>query len=62
MPQELTVSIVEHFAGVEDPRLERKREHRLMDILVIAISAVVCGANDWVAVETCGQGHRELGA
>ena len=26
-----------------------------MDILVIAISAVVCGANDWVAVETCGK-------
>jgi predicted transposase YbfD/YdcC len=55
MPQELTASIVEHFAGVEDPRVERKREHRLMDILVIAISAVVCGANDWVAVETFGK-------
>jgi predicted transposase YbfD/YdcC len=55
MPQELTASIVEHFAGVDDPRLERKREHRLMDILVIAISAVVCGANDWVAVETFGK-------
>jgi len=46
MPQEITASIVEHFAGIEDPRLERKREHRLLDILVIAISAVVCGAND----------------
>jgi len=55
MPQELTASIVEHFAGVEDPRLERKREHRLMDILIIAISAVVCGANDWVAVEAFGK-------
>ena len=55
MPQELTASIVEHFAGVEDPRWERKREHRLMDILVIAISAVVCGANDWVAVEAFGK-------
>jgi predicted transposase YbfD/YdcC len=55
MPQEVTASIVEHFAGVGDPRLERKREHLLMDILVIAISAVVCGANDWVAVETFGK-------
>lgn len=55
MPQDRTASIVEHFAGVEDPRMERKREHRLMDILVIAISAVVCGANDWVAVETFGK-------
>src|SRR5215470_276989 len=55
MAQELTASIVEHFAGVEDPRVERRREHQLMDIFVIAISAVVCGANDWVAVETFGK-------
>jgi predicted transposase YbfD/YdcC len=55
MPQELTASIVEHFAGVEDPRLERKREHRLVDILVSAIRAVVGGANDWVAVEAFGK-------
>jgi len=55
MPQERTGSIVEHFAGVEDPRLEGKREHRLMDILIITICAVVCGANDWVAVATFGK-------
>jgi predicted transposase YbfD/YdcC len=55
MPQGRTASIVEHFAGVEDPRLERKREHRLLDILILTICAVVCGANDWVAVETFGK-------
>src|SRR5215831_20901454 len=59
MPQELTASIVKHFAGVEDPRLERKRDHLLIDILVIAICAVVCGANDWVAVETFGKAKEE---
>jgi predicted transposase YbfD/YdcC len=59
MPQELTASIVEHFAGVDDPRLERKREHLLMDMFVIAISAVVCGANDWVAVETFGKAKEK---
>jgi DDE_Tnp_1-associated len=48
-------SIVEHFAGVEAPRVERKRAHRLMDLLVLAICGVGCGANDWVAVETCGK-------
>jgi predicted transposase YbfD/YdcC len=55
MLQELTASIVEHFAEVDDPRVERKRDHLLMDIFVIAICAVVCGANDWVAVETFGK-------
>jgi predicted transposase YbfD/YdcC len=55
MVEELTASIVEHFASVADPRCEGKREHLLMEIFVIAISAVVCGANDWVAVETFGK-------
>lgn len=55
MSQELTASIVEHFAGVDDPRVAGKREHLLMDIFVIAICAVVCGANDWVAVATFGK-------
>jgi predicted transposase YbfD/YdcC len=59
MPQELTASIVEHFAAVDDPRVEGKREHLLIDILVIAICAVVCGANDWVAVETFGKAKAE---
>jgi len=59
MPQELTASIVEHFAAVDDPRLEGKSDHLLIDILVITICAVVCGANDWVAVETFGKAKAE---
>jgi predicted transposase YbfD/YdcC len=55
MPQELTASIVEHFEDLVDPRLDRKKEHKLIDILIIAICAVLCGANDWVAVETFGK-------
>jgi len=55
MPQELTASIVEHFEELVDPRIERQKQHKLIDILVLAICAVLCGANDWVAVETCGK-------
>ena len=29
--------------------------HKLMDILVIAICAIICGADNWVAVESFGQ-------
>jgi hypothetical protein len=28
-------SIVEHFETLEDPRIERAKKHRLLDILVI---------------------------
>jgi hypothetical protein len=55
MPPRLTASIVEHFADLVDPRIERQKQHKLIDIIVLAICAVLCGANDWVAVETFGK-------
>src|ERR1044071_2354753 len=48
-------SISEHFATVADPRAERGREPRLIDILTITLCAVLCGADDWVAVATFGE-------
>ena len=33
------------FAAVPDPRVERTREHLLLDIIVITICAVICGAD-----------------
>jgi predicted transposase YbfD/YdcC len=47
-------SIVDHFGALEDPRIERHKRHQLLDVIVIAICAVVCGADDWVAIETFG--------
>jgi predicted transposase YbfD/YdcC len=44
-------SILEHFRDLPDPRRARGKLHRLSDLLVIAICAVVCGADGWVAVE-----------
>jgi hypothetical protein len=43
------------FAGLSDPRVERTRVHRLGDLVTIALCAILCGANDWVAVETFGR-------
>jgi hypothetical protein len=51
-------SILEHFAGVEDPRIERCEEHSLLNILTIAICAVICGADSWTDVEMFGQVRR----
>ena len=48
-------SISEHFATLTDPRAERGKEHLLVDILTITLSAVICGADDWVAVATFGK-------
>ena len=47
--------IREHFGTIDDPRVERTKLHALIDILVIAICAVVCGAEDWSDVEAFGK-------
>jgi predicted transposase YbfD/YdcC len=48
-------SITEHFATLTDPRVDRSKAHLLVDILTIALCGVICGADDWVAVETFGR-------
>jgi predicted transposase YbfD/YdcC len=47
-------SIAHYFQDLDDPRLERSKCHRLDDIIVIALCAVICGADTWVAVEKFG--------
>jgi len=54
MSQLVSTTLIAHFAQVPDPRVERTKDHQLLDILVIAICAVLCGANDWVGVATFG--------
>ncbi len=48
-------TINKHFSNLKDPRVERTKLHKLMDILVIAICAVICGADGWEEVELFGQ-------
>jgi predicted transposase YbfD/YdcC len=52
--QEKPTGLAEHFADLPDPRQRQNREHNFIDILVIAICAAICGADDWVAVEQFG--------
>lgn len=59
MPASPLSSIEKHFARVQDPRSDHTKEHKLMDILVIAICAVICGADGWVDVENFGNRKRE---
>jgi predicted transposase YbfD/YdcC len=45
---------------LEDPRVERTRLHSLHDVLVIALCAIIAGADSWVAVAEFGRAKREL--
>ena len=50
-----TASIVEHFAAITDPRIDRARLHPLASILALSLVAVICGADSFVAIEEFGQ-------
>ena len=44
---------------VPDPRIERTKRHQLPAIITIAICGIICGADDWVAVEKYGRAKQE---
>src|SRR6059058_1708573 len=48
-------SLVRHLGGVEDPRCSGKVEHRLLDILVIAVCAVIACAESWDDIALYGR-------
>lgn len=54
MPKKPVEAIEEHFSIVTDPRIDRRKEHKLIDIIVIAICAVICGAEGWTDIENFG--------
>jgi predicted transposase YbfD/YdcC len=57
---ELRRMIAEEFLSViQDPRVERTRKHSLETILVIALLAVICGADSFVAMETYAKSREE---
>lgn len=54
-----SLSIISYFEDLSDPRILKKTDHKLIDIVVIAICAVVCGADKWTQVEAFGNARRE---
>ena len=49
MAQRPPVSIAEHFAELSDPR-RREGVYPLINVVVIAICAVICGCDDFVSI------------
>ncbi len=53
------VSLAEHFGALEDPRVEHLTDHKLLDIVMIAICAIICGAETWKDMALFGQERLE---
>jgi predicted transposase YbfD/YdcC len=54
MSQKTVNNISEHFGDLTDPRVDRTKQYELIDIVTIALCAVICGADGWVAIERWG--------
>jgi predicted transposase YbfD/YdcC len=59
LPTAAIEQLVAHFRDLQDPRQVERCDHLLVDILVIAILAVICGANDCGALAEFGQAREE---
>jgi predicted transposase YbfD/YdcC len=58
MVRRVDATMVTHFSFLKDPRVDRTKLHPLINILVIALSAIICGAEGWTDVELFGQSKR----
>jgi predicted transposase YbfD/YdcC len=50
-----SIAVVAHFRRLADPRVERTKKHPLLDIVVLAICAVICGAEGWAEIAEFGR-------
>lgn len=58
MPQPMSRSILTHFATLEDPRQHAKVLYPLVEILLLALSATVAGADDFVETTIWGEENQ----
>ena len=52
-------SIGSHFESLSDPRHTRNRKHLLVDIVVISICGILCGASGPTAIHRWAKSKRE---
>ena len=58
MSSSLSLSFSEHFKPLVDPRIDRTKFHPLLNVVFIAVCALLCGANDIVGMEKFGKNKR----
>ena len=49
--------LMDYFDSIEDPRCERKKLHRISEILFLILSCSLCGISDYVHMEDFGKAH-----
>jgi predicted transposase YbfD/YdcC len=54
MSKSAMATLKDHFSQLNDPRAQHSIEHLLIDIVLMTMCAVICGAETWVDIENYG--------
>jgi len=53
------LSLIEHFKDLADPRIDRTKEHDLIDVLIIAVCCLLCAGESFNDMEDFGKAKEE---
>lgn len=56
----MKTSLHGYFSSLPDPRIHRNKKHLLIDILILSIIAVICGAESWDSIEMFGKSKEDF--
>jgi predicted transposase YbfD/YdcC len=56
----MKTSLHDYFSQLPDPRIQRNKKHLLIDIIVLSIIAVLCGAESWDSIELFGKSKKDF--
>ena len=51
--------VYKHFENLTDPRINRGKNHSLIEMIFLALTATVCGAQGWADVERFAKSKRK---
>ena len=52
-------SLIAHFAPMRDPRIDRRKDHDLIDVLIIAVCCLLCGGEGFNDMEDFGKAKHD---
>ena len=56
----METSLHQYFSKLSDPRIHRNKKHLLIDIIILSIIAVICGAESWDSIEMFGKSKKKF--
>jgi predicted transposase YbfD/YdcC len=56
----METSLYHHFKWIPDPRTGNNKKHNLVEVVILSVLAVLCGAESWYEMETFGKEKEEF--